>query len=597
MPILTWPIAMFGLAALPGVAVIYMLRTRSRRHVVSSLMLWADQRRPRAGGLKFQRIQTPLLLFLELLAVALLVLAAAGPRIPTDRNTRPLIVVLDDSFSMQAGAEASPQSLALQAVKAELETDRHRPVQFVLAAARPRVLGRPTHTLAQAVKTLEGWTCRAPGADINAAMTLAAALSEARDASQKARILVLTDHAPPDGPPGGDIRWRSFGRPRANLAVTAAARGGGDSGGRCLVEIANFSDRSVSANLTIDGLGAAGPRTVPLGPGATGTLRLDVPASVAVVRATLGDDDLAVDNAVTLLPPPGRIVRVKLDVAGAALRRSLDLARIAPDRALVTSERVALLITDQSPPAPTGRDTWLVQFISEPDASVYTGPFVADRAHPLTDGLSLAGLYWAAGKTTDLPGRAVVAAGNVPLITELRRPGRRREIRIRLRGDLSTLQDSTNWPVLIWNILEYRASALPGLRETTIRLGARASVVLPDAATRSVTVTDPSGRDTRSPAADRVAVIPADSTGVFKVAAPGIKCQFAVNAVSAAESDLRKCTSGDWGNWLSARAIGTEYMPMAWLLVLVALAVLVAHAAILSTARRTRHPQGDGGAA
>ena len=109
MPILTWPVALFGLAALPGVAAIYMLRTRSRRHVVSCLMLWADQRRARAGGLKFQRIQTPLLLILELLIVAMLVLTAAGPKVPTDRNRRPLVVVLDDSFSMQAGGSGSPR--------------------------------------------------------------------------------------------------------------------------------------------------------------------------------------------------------------------------------------------------------------------------------------------------------------------------------------------------------------------------------------------------------------------------------------------------------------------------------------------------------
>ena len=134
---------LLGLIALPGVAAIYMLRTRSRRHVVSSLMLWADQRRARAGGLKFQRIQTPLLLILELIIITLLVLAAADVKIPNERNRRPLVVILDDSFSMQAGGKESPQALARKAIQTELETGRHNPVQFILASERPAALGRP----------------------------------------------------------------------------------------------------------------------------------------------------------------------------------------------------------------------------------------------------------------------------------------------------------------------------------------------------------------------------------------------------------------------------------------------------------------------
>jgi len=557
-------------------------------------MLWTDQRRARAGGVKFQRIQTPLLLLLELLTVALLVLAAAGPRVPTGRHNRPLIVVLDDSYSMRAGGDNSPRARARLAIAAELETARHSPVQFVLAGVRPRVLGRPARTRERALEALDDWTCEAPSADIAAARALAESLSMAGDAVQKARILVVTDHAPPADIAPGDTCWRAFGQVRDNVAFTAAVRSRHGGKPTCLIEVANFSADRQSVAVSLDGVGATEPHTLDLAAGATGRLRLNLPDADATIGASLAGDALAVDNVLTLLPQPLRIVRVDLSVTGAALRRSLKRAIDASARAIITTERPTLLITDQPSAQLTARETWVVQFLAEADASAYVGPFVADRAHPLTEGLSLAGLVWAGGKTTDLPGRAVIAAGNVPLITELRKAGGRREIRIRLRPEISTLLDSTNWPVLVWNLLEYRGSALEGLRETNVRLGQSARLALTSAA-RSVTVTDPAGRVTKTPVSNSSATISAPRTGVFTVAAGEAKYAFAANALSPAESDLRGCALGDWGDWLSERALATEYMPIGWLLVLAAMACMVGHAAIVShvaRARRTARPSG-----
>src|ERR671933_168356 len=107
LPVFTHPLALLGLLSLPALAAIYWLRNRHRRLVVSSLMLWLDPREAREGGTRIRRPQTPLLFFLELLVLLLLVLAAAGPHVHTAEGTRPLVVVLDDSFSMLAGGDDS----------------------------------------------------------------------------------------------------------------------------------------------------------------------------------------------------------------------------------------------------------------------------------------------------------------------------------------------------------------------------------------------------------------------------------------------------------------------------------------------------------
>src|SRR5882672_5647578 len=104
MPVFTFTFAFIGLLAAPALVAIYWLRSRSRDRRVSSLLLWLDERRIWKGGRFIHRLQTPLLFFLELLAILLLVTAAAGPMMRAGESGRPLAVVLDDSFSMLAGA-------------------------------------------------------------------------------------------------------------------------------------------------------------------------------------------------------------------------------------------------------------------------------------------------------------------------------------------------------------------------------------------------------------------------------------------------------------------------------------------------------------
>ena len=102
IPFLTYPLALFALATVPALAAIYLLRNRFRRRQVSSLVLWRFRVQAKSGGAKIHRLELPLLFFLELLALVLLVTAATGPHWKLPQSARPLIVVLDDSFSMRA---------------------------------------------------------------------------------------------------------------------------------------------------------------------------------------------------------------------------------------------------------------------------------------------------------------------------------------------------------------------------------------------------------------------------------------------------------------------------------------------------------------
>ncbi len=185
--------ALFGLVSIPLLAVIYLFHRRPQTRQVSSLMLWAALRRPASAGRKREFLRLPLTFWLEALALLLLVLAAAGPMLPRITGTRPLIVILDDSLSMQAGA----QQRARESV-ARLAGD-FDPIRYVLAGATPQLA------------RLDQWTwCNAPSADIDAALAFATQL-----AGPNALVMVVTDHAPPHSA-GSRVQWRAFGEPAKN---------------------------------------------------------------------------------------------------------------------------------------------------------------------------------------------------------------------------------------------------------------------------------------------------------------------------------------------------------------------------------------------
>lgn len=578
-PLFTAPLALAALASLPTLAAIYWLRSRYRRYPVSSLMLWVDQKESREGGTRIHRLQLPFIFFLELLSLALLATAAAGPHLRTAQGFRPLVVVLDDSFSMLAGGEDSARGRAMAAIEEEIGHRTFYSIRFLLAGDAPQVLGEPAHSPGEAFALLKEWKCKAPSAHLEEAMALAAELG-----GERALLLVVTDHGPPIPPDKGRIQWWSFGRPMPNLAFVNAARTAQDGLERCLLEIANLADEPRVTTLHIE---TGDPPTelqrssLSLQPHETRRVILELKEGTPALRARLGEDALELDNRVTLFPTVSKSVRVEVRMRDEVLGRLLHKAVRATKGTVLTAVRPDILITDQEPELPVPAETWLVHFVLEKDAEAYSGPFVLDRAHPLTEGLSLQGVIWGAGKTRDIAGAPVITAGNVPLLTDAESPTSRHELWLRLRPDLSTLQESPNWPILIWNLVQWHASRTPGLSRTNLRLGEEAILTL-STDLETALVTNPDGHSRTMSVLDRRLVIRSEDVGVYEVRAGDSRYVFAANALDREESNLSKCSSGRWGNWLDETSLRLEYQNVAWLLLLVVLGVLTLHGFLIA---------------
>jgi hypothetical protein len=577
--LLTTPWALWGLLAVPALLAIYWLRNRFRQVPVSSLMLWREQKEARQGGFRIRRLQTPLLFFLELLALVLMVGAAAGPSVSMPSAHRPLVVVLDNSFSMQAGGNESARVLAEKALLEELDRGIRYSVRFVLAGETAQLVGEPARTTSEARAILTGWHCQSAAARLPEAMALARALG-----GDDANILILSDQPPAFDLDKGQVQWWAFGKARPNIAFVNASRTMRDNQDRCLFEIANLAPQaqdSVIVVKTKDGA-IVHQSTLRLGPRETQRLVLQLKDETPEVYAQLEPDDLEFDNQVVLLLEKHKPVRVNLDIKDETLRPLLEKALQATRRVTLTGIKPDLQITDKADAEPSGSDTWLVEWVMDKDAESYVGPFVADRNHPLLEGLSLQGVVWGAGKTSEVSktsevwGRPILLAGNVPLITEAASSSGRRHLRIRLRPDLSTLQDTPQWPILIWNLVNRRAEHTTGLNRSNLRLRESALLTVPPGV-EMIQLISPGAKPRSLPVQGRQVTIKPQSAGLHEVRAGETTFFLGANPLNRDESDLSACASGRWGEWADRTGQEMEPRHFAWILLLLAAAVLTVH--------------------
>ena len=587
LPLFTTPLAFWGFLALPILVGIYWLRTRHRRYPVSSLMLWIDPQESPQGGTRIERLRMPLLFFLELLALTLLVLAAADPHLPLGESVRPLIVVLDDSFSMQAGGERSPRNQAVQAITEELKR-RPRPwVRYLLAGDGTQALGETAQTTPEALDRIRHWHSRAFTSRLEEALSFALELG-----GELPLLLVLTDREPPTELHKGRVQWWAFGRLRSNTAFVNAARTPHEAGERCLLEIANLSDNAEETTLVLQT--GEPPKewqrsALRLAPRETRRVILTLPEKMPHLRARISEDDLAIDNHVSLLSRAARPVRIMVRIKDEALRERIDKALRATRQTEKVDKQAEVVFTDGRETPEEAGDAWVVRLLSERDAVPYAGPFVLDRNHPLTEGLSLQDVVWGAGTAHEIPGSPIILAGNVPLLTdqERRDAGQslpRHELRLRLRPDLSTLPDAPGWPILIWNLLQWRDSEKSGLHRVNFRLGEQ--VALTFATPRpSVVLVHPDGVRQIMPVQDRRLSVRPDEVGIWSIDAEEESASFTVNAVSADESDLTGCISGRWGDWLDETSLRLEYQSIAWILLLLAVAIVTVHLLLVARGR------------
>jgi hypothetical protein len=353
-----------------------------------------------------------------------------------------------------------------------------------------------------------------------------------------------------------------------------ASRSANGEEDRCLLEIANFSKTAQSSGLLVQaGTNAARRTDLSLAPGERQRVVLNIPAATAQLSAELTPDALAEDNRVQLLPPIRRRVRVEVALTNSVLTELVDRTLAATGLRASISANPELIIhhSDASP----NNTAWSLNWAIPEKASAYTGPFIIDDSHPIGQGVGLAGAVWAAGSLTNAKTEVpIILAGNVPLVSTREDITGRQFLTVNLNPELSTVMKTPDWPILFWNILQWRAREIPGLLDSNARLGTE---VLLKTTGDPVSVRWPDGQEKSFPRTSDQLSLETPLPGVYSVAMSGSTNSFAVNPLAADESDLQACASGKWGNWEAGIERRYEQSPMAWIFALGGLALLTAH--------------------
>jgi len=247
------PIALLGLLALPLLLIPYLIRRKPRRMVFSSVLLFVASG-AQASGRPWGRVNLPPILFLQLLLLALLVLALSEP-VFSVRPTK-IAIVLDNSASMQA----------LENGRTRMELAQHAADSVIseIGSAGQVDLYLTTPRLAMtAAAALSPTQARAIIARIGAydfgdpSIEHGAVLERLAREQKYERVYVITDH--PARGHSATVRVITVGRTHGNLALTGfeVQRSSlANARMEAIVKIANFSDRSERAKILLKANGA-----------------------------------------------------------------------------------------------------------------------------------------------------------------------------------------------------------------------------------------------------------------------------------------------------------------------------------------------------
>ncbi len=559
---------LLALLAIP-ILIFYMLRLRRQEIVVSSSQLWRQVLQDRQANAPWQRLRRNWLLYLQLLVLALLVLALARPFLEGGgRPSGNLVVILDASASMQAGDGGDGGSLTTRFARgqglADGLVDSMAPdarMTLIRAGSTPATVlsgGQDKAALHAAIAALR------PGAglgDMAGALTLATAAAQ----SAPTTLYVISDGALSDTAlpaVNAAVHYLPVGTHADNTAITALALRDAPQGPQLFVSLADPGPAPAAGllSVTVDGrLWDSRPITLTAGVDTAVTLT-DLPLDTHLVTATLAIPDLLpLDNtAWAVRAPPATVPTMLVSPGNSFMEKALALlpqvlaTQVAPaDYRPITG--TALTVFDGYLPATLPAGNLLL--LDPPDSALLPVSGTVDAptigaveaSSPLLRYVDWSGVHIASARRVTAPAWAQVlvrsTAGD-PLLLAGETGGRRVAA---LTFDLhrSDLALQVAFPILVANLVGWLAPASTVDAPPLVRPG-NALALAPGPGADQVTVQPPPG----GPTAVTLAVRPGlsfgdtEQPGLYRVqplahGQPlGPADWFAVNLLDRQESDI-----------------------------------------------------------
>ena len=247
------PAALYGFLALPLLLIPYLIRRKPRRVIFSSLLLFMEPVM-RAGGRPLGRLRLPLVFFLQLLLLALLILALGEPVLSIRASN--IAIVLDNSASMQT-LEGEQTRFALAQEKARgllADLGATGKVDLYLTVPRLEKVRGATFGPAEAAGILDALS---PYDLADAPIDYRNVLSQMAKEQRYDRVYLITDH--PVRGQADVLRVITVGQPSDNFAISSFNISHSSLVGSRLeatAEVANFSTKDERMRVALRGGGA-----------------------------------------------------------------------------------------------------------------------------------------------------------------------------------------------------------------------------------------------------------------------------------------------------------------------------------------------------
>ncbi len=578
LPTFVNPLAFWGFLSLIAVAGIYFFRNRVKEVKVSSLMLWHNKSNLAEGGKVLDKIKLPLLLIIELIIFALLLLAAASPRLILGDSVIPMVLILDNSISMTAPAEASPQSQALEFLKKQIFLKDYYRISILKAGISSEFVGRRGMAPAEAWQYLQHWKCNSPTADLNLAIK-----TTSENFPGKVKTLVVTDQ-PSQISLSDSINWLHFGATVKNLAITAANRYSLGKLDRCYLEFSNFSNDSEHLKAVIGDL-ATGKIIQnideQIGSKSFRRIRFSIPKDFSVF-ARIENDKVSFDNEVFLLANLSRKVSYSIksgsEYLKAILERTLsqiDFAEKVEKSADIVFTQDELLDMDHG---------WNLVFHTASQPWLFNSEIAARKNHFLADGLSFDKSFWAISANASMSGSPIINAGQNILLSIEGAPERSQTIHFNYCAEYSDLHNTYSWPILFWNLFDWKLKYSDGPSTQNAKAGMGVKVKL-SSSVPNVVLIKPDGQKEKLEFWGQEAEFEPELSGLYQVVTENSSWTIAANLTDAIESNFLHRTHDKANSSLSTDEFIKESADVRWWFLLPAIFFFFIHQWLLSRRR------------
>ena len=523
------PWGLIGLIAVPLIIILYIMKQKREKVIVSSHVLWQKVLRDMQAATPWQKLRKNLLMFLQLLCAVLIVLALAGMALESGTHTsQPVIIAIDSSLSMSS-TDVKPTRLDAakkDAQKYAAELPPGTPVTVVSLRREPDVLlyesdsDNEIRTSIQSIEQTKTYT------DIRRAEELLLSL---KNRHPDALIVLFSDMPIRVG--NEEIQFSNYKKQNDNIAVVRFTHAFSKDGITAMSILRNQGDNDSEVSVSLygdDSFLDSQLVTVP-GNGTRTVWWSNVPSSVKTLHCVIDTEDiLTEDNHAYDTVFEGKPVKVLLVTHGNyflekifSIIEGIEFTRTLPDE-LIEYKDHDLYVLDGVVPDKLPEDGNVVIFNPVPNDFFAVGdwmdtPVIEPSGHVIFKHLENPGFSVGRTRIIEKPDWAepVIEYNGNPVIFE----GLINNTRLLVFGFNiyeTDLPIRTEFPVIISNILsEY--SPASGTRISGITAGEPIRFMLQPGTIKANVIT-PDGRNIEiAPPVPPQPFIQTEEPGIYKV--------------------------------------------------------------------------------